>query len=308
MNHFKIIICVCTLLLMLSGCGTGIETTTKVTDKDVKKVEDYYAALSVQSSLQIPTDSVASWKVGKRFYVTDNKIAIIFSNTSHLSPEQVNLQGTYLTFTGIEVGGVLDNREVVTLIFSDGEHDYRYFTNKEKQELSQNFQVPFLIDYDVVKAVAEQITGKTLYTRTRLWYDTQTHQMKDGRQYIAVKVDSVAPGDDVLPLKVYFTTLDTHERAMLRIACGKNVRSRDFDAVFSINNPRETFSEIDEDNWQKITNGKVAIGMTKQACRLAKGAPKQVVSLPSHDGLGEYWYYDGGEFLRFEDGILKQFR
>lgn len=308
MNRFKISICVWALLLTLTGCGTGIETTTKVTDKDVKKVEDYYAALSVQSSLQIPTDSVASWKEGKRFYVTDNKIALIFSNTSHLSPDELHLQGTYLTFSGIETGGVLDNREVVTLIFSDGEHEYRYFTNKEIQELSPSFQVPFLIDDDIVKAVAAQISGQTLYTRTRLWYDIHTHQMKDCRQYIAVKVDSVAPGDDVLPLNVYFTTLDTHEKAMLRIACGKNVRSRDFDAVFSINNPRETFSEIEEENWQKITMGKVAIGMTKQECRLAKGAPKQIVSIPSHDGLGEYWYYDGGEFLRFEDGILKQFR
>ncbi|MGM9869925.1 MAG: hypothetical protein ACI30R_09940 [Sodaliphilus sp.] len=290
------------------GCGTGIETTTKVTDKDVKKVEDYYAALSVQSSLQIPTDSVASWKVGKRFYVTDNKIALIFSNTFHLSPEELQLQGKYLTFSRIETGGVLDNRAVVTLIFNDGEHEYRYFTNKEIQELSPSFQVPFLIDDDIVKVVASQITGKTLYTRTRLWYDIHTHQMMDSRQYIAVSVDSVSPGDDVLPLNVYFTTLDTHEKAMLRISCGKNVRSRDFDAVFSINNPRETFSEIEEENWQKITNGKVAIGMTKQECRLAKGAPKQIVSIPSHDGLGEYWYYDGGEFLRFEDGILKQFR
>ena len=35
-------------LLWFTGCGTGIETTDKVTDKDVKKVEDYYAATSVQ--------------------------------------------------------------------------------------------------------------------------------------------------------------------------------------------------------------------------------------------------------------------
>lgn len=294
------------LLLALAGCGTGIETTTTVTDKDVKKVEDYYASLSVQSTLQIPVDSVASWKPGKRFYVTDNKVMLVFSNASQIPQKQ--LQGTYLTFTGIETGGVLDNRDVVTLIFTDGENRYCYFTNKEKQDLSPGFQVPFLIDEDMVKAVSEQIVDKTLYTRTRLWYDAHTGQMIDRRQYIAVKVDSVMPGNDVLPLKVYFTTQDTRERAMLRISCGKSVRSRDFDAVFSLQDPRVTFSEIDDLNWQKIVNGKVAPGMNKQECRLAKGAPKQIVSVPSHDGLGEYWYYDGGEFLHFEDGVLKQFR
>ena len=121
---------------------------------------------------------------------------------------------------------MLDNRAVVTLKFTDGVNEYRYCTNKEIQELSPNFQVPFMVDEDMVKSVAHQIVGKTLYVRTRLWYDVRTQQMIDRRQYIAVKVDSVLPGDDALPLKVVFTTLDTHEQAMLRISSGKTLQSR----------------------------------------------------------------------------------
>lgn len=105
-----------------------------------------------------------------------------------------------------------------------------------------------------------------------------------------------------------FTTLDTHEQAMLRISSGKSLQSRDFDAMFSLKNPRNEFPEISPENWLLITKGKVAEGMNKMECRMAKGSPKQIVRTPSHDGMGEYWYYDGGMFLHFEDGILKQFR
>lgn len=295
-------------LLWLTGCGTGIETTDKVTDKDVKKVENYYAATSVQSSLKIEFDSVASWKQGKQFYVTNDRISLIFENSDKYSPDQIHLAGTRLTYNGYATGSVLDNRAVVTLKFTDGVNEYRYCTNKEIQELSPNFQVPFMVDEDMVKSVAHQIVGKTLYVRTRLWYDVRTQQMIDRRQYIAVKVDSVLPGDDALPLKVVFTTLDTHEQAMLRISSGKTLQSRDFDAMFSLKNPRNEFPEISPENWLLITKGKVAEGMNKMECRMAKGSPKQIVRTPSHDGMGEYWYYDGGMFLHFEDGILKQFR
>ncbi|MDO4511982.1 MAG: hypothetical protein Q4B68_09215 [Bacteroidales bacterium] len=293
-----------TLLLALSACGTGIETTDKVTDRDVKKVEDYYAAASVQSSLHIEFDSVASWKPGKRFFVTSDRIALVFEH----APEQLHLAGKHLTYKGYETGSLLDNRAVVTLRFADAEREYRFCTNKELHELSANYQVPFLVDEDMVSRVAKQIVGKTLYTRTRLWYSVATQQLVDGRQYVPVKVDSVLPGDDALPLKVVFTTVDTHEQAMLRLSCGKSIRSRDFDAMFSLKNPQKEFPEITPENWLRITRGKVALGMNKVECRLAKGSPKQIVRNPKHDGMGEYWYYDGGEFLHFEDGILKQYR
>ncbi len=296
------------LALAAVGCGTGIETTTTVTDKDVKRVEEHYASASVQSSLKIASSAVAEWKAGKRFYVANDRIGLIFDHSDSYSPDQLHLGGSYLTYQGYDTVTALDNRAVVTLKFTDGVNVYRFCTKKELSELSSNYQVPFLIDEDMVKSVARQIEGKTLYIRTRLWYDVRSQQMIDRRQYIAVRVDSVLPGDDALPLKVVFTTLDTHEQAMLRISSGKTMQSMDFDAMFSLKNPRNEYPDTTPENWTLITNGKVAEGMTKVECRLAKGAPKQIVRTPSHDGMGEYWYYDGGGFLHFEDGILKQFR
>ena len=48
--------------------------------------------------------------------------------------------------------------------------------------------------------------------------------------------------------------------------------------------------------------------MTKEACRLALGMPKQVNQVPDPSGMREYWYYDDGRFLQFVDGLLKSYR
>ena len=48
--------------------------------------------------------------------------------------------------------------------------------------------------------------------------------------------------------------------------------------------------------------------MTKEECRLAMGSPKNLTQLPDQSGLREYWYYDGGRYLFFVDGLLKEFR
>ena len=292
-----------------SSCGTGIEDTTKVSEKDVKKVVNQYAANSVQSTLKFASDSVANWHAGKRFYVSDNQARLIFSNSAQYSLDTLRLEGKYLTYEGYETGSVLDNHANVILKFSDGSNSYSYNTNKTLDQLHPGYVVPFLIDDDMVKDVARQIEGKTLYTRTRIWYDATTQEMIDGRQFIAVKVDSVLPGNKVLPLRVVFTTVDTHQQAMLRMASGKaSMKSRDFDSMFSLKNPHSEFPDISPENWTRITIGVVVEGMNKLECRLAKGAPKTINRNPSQDGMREYWYYDGGSYLYFADDILRGFR
>ena len=60
--------------------------------------------------------------------------------------------------------------------------------------------------------------------------------------------------------------------------------------------------------WLKITRGEVAVDMTKVECSLAMGSPKRINEIPEQGGMREYWYYDGGAYLFFVDGLLRQFR
>ena len=48
--------------------------------------------------------------------------------------------------------------------------------------------------------------------------------------------------------------------------------------------------------------------MTKQECRLALGAPAQAESGRDFSKTIDIWTYANGIYLRFEDGILVDFR
>ena len=87
-----------------------------------------------------------------------------------------------------------------------------------------------------------------------------------------------------------------------------SISGRDFDSLFSLTDVRLQYPEITAENWTRIVNGEVVEGMTKQECRLSMGSPKSVNQRPDQTGLKEYWYYDGGRYLFFFDGLLKEFR
>ncbi len=295
--------------VLLSSCGTGIESTKAVTDKDARKILAGYVENAKQPTFEIERDSVAAWKSGKRFYVTDDRSILLFNNSSQYNTDSIHLKGKYLTYFGYSNAATLDNRQVVALNFSDGVNQYSYTTNKGIDELGATFEIPFFVEEDLVKRTAHKLVGKEVYIKTAIWYKPTDEQVTVGRQFIKVRIDSVAPGNKVLPLKILFTALDSREQAAILMSTGNSaIHSRDFDSLFSWKDLHLNYPSISNEHWSLIINGQVVESMTKEECRLAKGAPKSISSLPDQTGVKEYWYYDGGSYLFFVDGLLRQFR
>ena len=302
-------LCCIAAALLLVSCGTGIEVTEHVTEKDVLKVISKADDHVRISTLVDYCDSVPAWRAGKRFWVADNQVRLLFANSHDYDIDTVALAGHELTYEGFDTGGIYDNRNTVNLRFSDAGNLYVYRTGKTIGEFKPGFSIPMLIDMDMVSHVALQVTGKDYYIRTAIWYDRLTEQMIDGRHFIKVHIDSVLPGNAVLPLRVLFTTADTGERAMVWMSENASAMlGRDFDALFVAADPRLSYPDINNETWQRIQRGQVAVGMTKEECRLAIGPPKRISENPEQGGMREYWYYDGGAYLFFMNGLLSQFR
>lgn len=303
------IICYILLTLALASCGTGIESTTAVSEKQARKELAQYEGPKAVQSIRIRPDSVAMWQADKQFYVTDDEVRLIFTHSESYNTDTLHLGGHTLRYTGYDTGSVLDNQKDVTLNFTDGANTYSIRTNRTLDELHPDYTLPFMIDMDLIKQVASQIAGSDLYIKTRIWYNPTTEEMIDGRQFIKVHIDSVLPGNKVLPIKVIFTASDNQQKAMLWLSTGSSaMHSRDFDSMFTRQDLHLSYPQISNENWQRITHGDVALEMTKEECRLAMGNPSSINQRPDQTGLKEYWYYDGGRFLFFQDGILKQFR
>ena len=298
-------------MTLLASCGTGIEMTGHVTDKDVRRVMEGVGNHQSVVTLDPYVDSLAIWQTGKRFWVADDQVRqMLFYSGDDL--DSLHLNGHVLEYDGLVASGIFtDDYRKVDIRFVDSSTGQRYVYRygKAVEAFRSGSSLPMLVDLDMVDHIAKQIKGKDFYIRTGIWYNRQTEQMMDGRHFIKVHIDDVQPGNAVMPLRVMFTTADSHEQAMVWMSDNAStMHGRDFDALFVASDPHLAYPEITDANWTRITRGDVVEGMTKQECSLALGSPKRISENPDQAGMREYWYYDGGSYLYFVDGLLKQFR
>ena len=304
------ILLVAVAALSLTGCFTGVESTKKITEKDVQRAIRHFDDGSRESSIHVAADSLSSWREGKEFWCVDNQARLIFKPSVDYDLDTLALEGKKLSYAGYGTHRKLDNTEVVDIYMNYGRHRLVYNTDKTFKEVNRpSLVMPFLVDDDVLESVAKQLKGKTVYIKTSIWNDKDGYYNSGGRQFIPVVITAVKPGDKVHPLRVEFRAADGGDEAFVLMKVpGSEGAGRDFDSLFSMTDVRKQYPDISPATWDKIIYGKVAEGMTKEECRLAMGSPVNVSQLPDQSGLREYWYYDGGRYLFFVDGLLKEFR
>ncbi len=172
--------------------------------------------------------------------------------------------------------------------------------------------IPFTVDLDLVAQVRTQLAGNTYYITTPLWYDPATMQSSGGLRHVPVIIRDVQPGTADMPLKVIFTPqtdrADSSLRCVLMTIGDTRLATRNFDRLFAFENPRRRYPAITDEVWNLIINSKVREGMTRDECRLALGAPLQIIHGSGTLGTTERWSYPDGVYLIFDDGFLTRFR
>lgn len=311
------------LLVTLSSCFTGIESTKRVElgKEDRRKVlptpEDTF--LNV-----IKSTPIGKLKGGERFLATDDRLALILeqngfsgSNATHSDYEQGfirittggNLKGHTLTFCRLEEKRIPDGNMQTSVVLRDGNTEYTYPTRMSADEAPDAFttdKLPMLIDLQMVADASALLSGRNVWTRTQLWYSGDSIRMK-GRKFIPVKISHVEPGSTAFPLKVFFTdNLGNDAFVYMNFGSSGN-DSRSFGNLFSLSDVRQQYNSIPDDIWENICNGVAAAGMTKDQVRLALGAPIDVNSGHTHSESLDLWKYPDGRVLHFTDGILVGF-
>jgi hypothetical protein len=296
------------MAVALSACFTGVESTKKITDKDVQRAIQEMERGKKTLAISEFVDSLPAWREGKTFWVVDEQVRLIFASSLDYDIDSLSLVDKQLTYQGYLTHRQVDNTELVDLKFSDGVHQLIYPTGRMMEDLSHNpLTVPFLVDGDMVDYYARQVVGKTVYIKTSAWQTLDGNKI-EGRKFVPVTITAVKPGNRIYPLRVEFKTSDAVEAMLWMTTAKSSIAGRDFGSLFSLTDVRLQYPEITAEVWARIVDGKVAEGMTKEECRLSMGTPKTVSQLPDQTGLREYWYYDGGRYLFFIDGLLKDFR
>lgn len=294
-------------LVAFQSCFTGVENTKKI---ELSRQDRKQTALMAEDTFMnsVNPSPHTSWQKGKRFYATDNRTAMIF-DSDHLTADidKLGLGGKVLLFSHTENRTALDGSKKIAVVFTDGNYKYVFSSGKETHDTLFSTEIPLMIDLDIVDMVSEKLKGLRLWTRSPIWYDMEG-EMTNGRKFVPVTITKILPGDKVFPLKVNFTDDTGKEFAMFMNIGNSGIESRSFANIFYLSDPRSIYPDIEPDVWTLIQNGNIRIGMTKDECRLALGAPKEINQGHNYSSTLELWQYSDGVYLQFQDGILVNFR
>ena len=298
------------VLISLSSCFTGIESTKKInlSREDKKNLIPTKEELFMSQVEPMP---LKSWERGKRFIASDDKALLVIVPQSGLLPYAPDsIKGKKLEFVGVEskINAVGDL--TVAILFNYGIYTYAYDTGKEfdlaLEELKSD-QIPMLIDEDMVIEARHLLSNQKFWSKTNLWYDKDGNRI-DGKKYVEVRILDVMPGNMVFPLQLEIETEDKEQAFLFMNFGSANNESRAFHNLFSLTDIRKYYPNIEPETWDYISEGRVKIGMTKDEVRLALGNPSDLNSGHDYSQTLDIWSYENGRVLWFEDGRLVKIR
>lgn len=307
------LICFTLVATLLAGCNTGIESTRTIKMSRSEQRESHPGEEQTFINA-LRSEPLEAWKVGKSFFIADDRASVIleYAASEHNEAMDSGLAGRIVKYLGT-ISRNTPGGDAVTLIeFSDSTDVLVYNTGKTANDALSltGLDIPMLIDMDLVADADTLLKGRTLWTRSRLWYDKEGKPF-DGRKFVPVRIDGVSAGTMLFPLRVEFTDTTGRNASMLVNISSRNgigAESRTFQSLFSMSDPKLKYHTVSPEFWELICDGRIASGMTKDECRLALGNPAETDSGHSWESLIDVWKYNDGTFLQFKDGLLIGFR
>ncbi len=305
---------VCAFLIVgMAACFTGVESTPKITAREIKK-QKVVDSPEKKFLSNINPQSTSEWSPGKKFIVTDPRVALIFERSSGIDGE--HQPGTILTLNDIRPSTSITGEKQTLLEFTTSVGDtlhYRTNITTERFALREtSLNIPFTVEASLIDSVAQRLVGNTFYILPQRRINTLGRDTI-GLRYVPVNINTVTFGDAYYPLRIWFShdassnDKKSEESLMMTIGDGPTA-TRNFETLFAFSDPRKLYPQISDENWSLIQKSQVALGMTTQECRLALGAPNDWSQRPSTAGMVERWRYEDGVYLLFIDGLLSQFR
>lgn len=299
------------LALFFQGCFTGVESTPRIGNSELRRQNASAPSAEKLYLADVATDPLPNWRRGKEFMVEDAKVALNFGTSS-----------TGIDFTPGDVIEYIETLPAVSpmgeatdLVFSKKGSSQRlvYRINASAQELAERevVELPFTVDLDISMRLRDRLVGNTYYILTPRWLDA-TLKNTTRRKFIPVKVTGVYAGNSDFPVRVQFEVEEKSGRnatysVYMTVGDGRRA-TRNFESLFSLTDPREKYSTIQDEVWNAIVEGRLVKHMTRDEVRLSLGSPKDIIRGHDYSSTYERWEYDGGVYLIFRDGLLEEFR
>ncbi len=286
----------------LSGCFTGIESTPKITARDVRR-QHATETPEMSYARDVTGEPVASWSSGKKFIVSPGKISFALTpipTADRLEP------GDTLRYPGLQpVRSMTDIDDTIVVLTTMTGDTLQYRIQEPIEEVMKRttLEIPFTIEMTLVDKASALMDGNDYYITTPVWFNENGDNIT-GRKLVKIHVDSITAGNTNYPLAVHFTDIDGNRSRVYMSTGTSRSATRNFETLFSLTDPRQRYKDINDDVWDCITRSAVKPEMTREECRLSLGNPREVV----RGHYLERWSYDNGYILIFDDGYLSDIR
>ena len=314
--------CLFLMLMLVSVCAMGQEdyfVSTK--KKDLPKEQFSEERKFVEANFKYV--NIVDWKKGMKFIQVKKSEPYTYMVSSAFSNTGKSLEDYYGQILTVDTiieeyyypQGLQERiRTLILLTSASGDTiTYKADTDKEDMRFDISYNhidgLVYLADVDKAK---ELLTGKTIYTLCSEGFQDTNMGVRSVRvkRFSPYKVKSIGVGDISPFVKIIATDRDGNDAAFFVIFSGTNSNSYTsklyngyFYDTFSFSNPKSKYPSISNEIWDLIAEGKVRIGMSKEACQLSWGKPKKINKTTGSYGVHEQWVYDSS-YLYFENGKL----
>lgn len=302
MKYIKHIALLLVSLLLYSCLSSRIGES----DSDIVSAEQSFMIQNFKES------SLNEWESGKEFVCVVDELPTLLEPRIGIKEDYSDFKGTRLRYKGLEESQTWTGTESFVVYEDNNGSEFIYRIKKPVAEiLSSNFLplLPELVSTEYIALADSLLKGETLYIKTSNWYSINETEIR-GRRLIPVTIEEVIAGNKIFPLAIKFKTNNGEEAIVYTTMSASQYMSQysTFDKLFTFTNPRDKYSQINDEVWQLITLSKVKEGMTKNECQISLGLPDEVSQIPEYSGLRERWIYRTGTYLEFKDGLLVKFR
>lgn len=291
----------------LQSCFTGVESTPKITYKEVRHNQAGTTA-EQRMAAEMVAQPLSQWQAGKQFRVSSDRIALAFVPAS--IARHAPAEGDTLTYVGSRGVTAVDGSRIVELLFTTPHSvgdTAAYRTNATAEQLAERrlMEIPFAVDLDLVQLIASRTLGQRYWLRTPLRYD-RWGQSQQGRKFVEVEILDVEALNDIYPARLHFreTASGADGYLYMSTADARGASPRGFDTLFALADPRKVYPMVTDLNWQAIVLSQPRIGMTRDEALLALGSPKTIDRAHNQSSAYERWGYADGTSLILEDGIV----
>ena len=168
---------------------------------------------------------------------------------------------------------------------------------------AQNCDHDTALPEDSVK-VAELLTGKTIYSKTRSWENVNRPHCTTGYKYYPLTITKITPCNG-MGCRYKFQFKPDGYDAEYYVECTLN----DFFIAFTFCNPKEMHKGISDKDWKAIQEADPELGMSPELVVLALGEPNEKSKHKTEARELDVWRYrsvNGKPFyLLFEKGQVK---